>query len=236
MVATADDLDQLRRLARWSAALAIVLSVPSTLALLAAWQWNVEAMVFGDPATVLAGGPSSAALLRWGAYIDMFYSYLLLAPLALFLHRRLHPVKPWLAEIGTLCAFAYIFVGAAGAAIVGTVGPTLVEAYATAPPAEQPAITRSFGILRDITFGLWQVLDPITAGTWILSTGWLLLPERRLLARFLLVLACGLFAFGITSMFGIHSLGVLLSTVAAVVLLWIAWVVTDRWTRPSSSR
>jgi hypothetical protein len=222
------DIDDLRRLARWSAALAIVLSVPSTLLFAAAWAWNLEAMVFGDPATILGGAPGSAPLLRWGAYLDMFYSYLLLAPLALFLHRRLRPIRPWLADLGTLGAFAYIFVGAAGAAILGTVGPTLIESYAVAPPAERPAIAVSFAMLRDITFGVWQVLDPLTAGTWILSVGWLLLAERPLLGRFLLVLACGAFAFGLTSMFGIHSLGVLLATVLAVVLIWVAWVLAQR--------
>lgn len=94
MTSTGDDLDQLRRVAIWSSALAIVVSVPSTLALFAAWRWDVDAAIFGDPTTVLGGGRASATLVRWGAYGDMFYSYLLWAPLALFLHRRLRPRKP----------------------------------------------------------------------------------------------------------------------------------------------
>jgi hypothetical protein len=222
------DLDQLRRVAIWSAALAVVVSIPSTLAFFAAWQWDVDAALFGDPTTILEGGRSSATLLRWGAYGDMFYSYLLLAPLALFLHRRLRPRKPWLADLGTVAAFAYIVAGAAGAAILGTVGPTLIEAHAAAPPAERPAIAVSFGVLRDITFGVWQVLDPMTVGVWVVSVGWLLLPERDRLGRLLLVFACGMFAFGITTMFGIHELEVLLIIFGAVPLIWLAWLLMGR--------
>jgi len=220
-----NDTDQLRRLARWSIVLAIVLSVPSTLAFLGAWRWDVEAMLFGDLATILSAAPGSAPLLRWGAYLDMFYSYLLLAPLALFLHRRLRPIKPWLADLATLGAFAYIFVGASGAAILGTVGPALLEAYAVAPEAERASITVAFGMVRDTTFGLWQVLDPLTAGTWILGVGGLLLSERPILARFLLVLACGFFAFGITAMLGIRSLGGLVAIFGVVPVIWLAWFV-----------
>jgi hypothetical protein len=158
----------------------------------------------------------------------MFYSYLLLAPLALFLHRRLRDRKPWLADLGTVAAFAYIVAGAAGAAVLGTVGPTLVEAYAAAPAAELPAIAISFGVLRDVMFGVWQVLDPITAGTWVATVGWLLLPERDRLGRFLMVFACGMFAFGITTMFGIHELEVLLITFTAVALIWLGWLLVGR--------
>jgi hypothetical protein len=222
------DLDSLRRLATWSVLLAVVMSVPSTLALIAAFGWNVEAMLFGDPGAILGGGASSAALLRWGAIGDMFYSYLLLVPLALFLHQRLRPLKPWVADIGTAGAFAYIFVGAAGAAILGTVGPSLIDAYAAAAAGDRGAIAISFGVLRDTTFALWQVLDPITAGTWVLSVGWLLPPERRRVGRFLIILAGGLFAFSLMTMLGIHSLTGLLALVAAIVLVWAAWVVLDR--------
>jgi hypothetical protein len=223
-----NDVDALRRLATWSVVLAVVLSVPSTVALVAAFGWNVEAMLFGDPNAALGGGTTGAALLRWGAIIDMFYSYLLIAPLALFLHRRLRPLKPWLADLGAVGAFAYIFVGAAGAAMLGTVGPTLVEAYAAAAPADRVAIATSFAMLRDITFALWQVLDPITAGTWILSVGWLLLPDRPLVGRFLVVLAGGLFVFSVMAMLGIHSLGALLALVAVVLVVWAVWVVSGR--------
>jgi Domain of unknown function (DUF4386) len=226
------DLDSLRRLAIYSTVLAIVLSVPSSLAFFAAFGGDVEAAIFGHPTAILGGGASAAALLRWGAILDMFYSYLLLVPLAVFLHRRLRPVKPWLADIGTIAALAYIFVGAAGAAILATVGSSLVEAYAAAAPADQPAIATSFDVLRNIVyFGLWQTLDPITSGVWISSVGWLLLSERRLIGRFLVVLGAGLMGMSVMTMLGIHSLAALLASVAVIMLIWLGWVVGGRPSR-----
>ena len=223
------DLDSLRRLAIYSTVLAIVLSVPSSLAFFAAFGGDVEAAIFGHPAAILGGGASAAALLRWGAILDMFYSYLLLVPLAMFLHRRLRPIKPWLADIGTIAALAYILVGAAGAAILATAGSSLVDAYGTAAPADQPAIATSFEMLRDIVyFGLWQMLDPVTSGVWISSVGWLLLSERRLIGRFLVVLGAGLMGMSVMTMLGIHSLAALLASVAVIVLIWLGWVIGGR--------
>lgn len=226
------DLDSLRRLAIYSIALAIVLSVPSSLAFFAAFGGDVEAAIFGEPEAILGGGASAAVLLRWGAILDMFYSYLLIAPLTLYLHRRLRPIKPWLADIGTIGGFAYIFVGAAGAAILATVGSSLVEAYGAAAPADQAAIATAFDALRNIVyFGLWQMLDPITAGTWISTVGWLLLVQRPIVGRFLVVLGVGLMCLSGTTMLGIHSLTVLLAGVAVILLVSLAWIIAARGRR-----
>jgi hypothetical protein len=223
------DLDSLRRLATLSALLAIVIAVPSTLAFVAAFGWDVEAAIFGRPDAILGGGEGSASLLRRGAFGDMLYSYLLLAPVALFLHRRLRPIKPWLADLGTAGAFAYIFVGGSAAAILATVGSSLVDAHATAGPAERVAIATSFDVLRNIVyFALWQTLDAITAGTWVLSVGWLLLAERPLVGRLLVVLGAGFLALSVMTVLGIHSLAVLLAIVATVLAVWAGWAVIDR--------
>jgi hypothetical protein len=224
-----DHQDGLRRLAWYSLLLALAVALLSAPAYFAAFGWDVEAAIFGHPSAVLSGGAGTASLLRWGAVGDMFYSYLLLAPLALFVHRHLRPRRPWLADLGTAAAFAYIVAGAAGAAILAGVGPPLVEAYAAAPPAERVAIAGSFEVLRGIVyFGLWQTLDPITAGTWVLSVGALLLTERRLVGRFLVIAGVGLMALSGMTMLGVHSLPVLLGTGAAVLGLWLAWIVIDR--------
>ena len=223
------DLDSLRRLAIYSSGLAVTLSVPSSLAFFVAFGGDVEAAIFGEPAAILGGGASAAALLRWAAILDMFYSYLLIVPLAVFLHRRLRPLKPWLADIGTIGALAYIFAGAAGAAILATLGSSLVEAHGAAAPADRMAIATSFDVLRNIVyFGLWQTLDPITAGVWVFSVGWLLLSQRPLIGRFLVVLGVGLMGLSVTTMLGIHSLSVLLAGVAVIVLVWLGWMAADR--------
>jgi hypothetical protein len=218
------ELDSLRRVATYSSVLAIVIAVPSSLAFFAAFEGNVEAAIFGDPEAILGGGASAAALLRWGAIGDMFFSYLLLVPLAVFLHRRLRPINSWLADIGTIGGLAYIFVGAAAAATLASVGSSLVEAYQTAPAADLPAIAISFGVLRNgVYFGVWQTLDPLTAGIWVARIGWLFLSERPLIGRFLVVFGIGLLAFSVLTMLGVHSLTAVLAVLALVGLLWFAW-------------
>ena len=225
----ASDLEARRRMARFSLLLALFVAVVSSFAYFGAFGWDVESAIFGDPSAILDGGATAAALLRWGAFGDMLYSYLLLAPLALYLHARLRPVAPWLADLGTAGAFAYIVAGGSAAAILGTVGPSLIDAYAVAPSEARVAIATSFDLLRNLVFfGVWQTLDPITAGTWIVSVGLLVLPERGLVGRLLVVAGAGLMALTGMTIFGIHSLVLVLADVALVALIWLGWVVIDR--------
>ena len=49
-----------------------------------------------------------------------------------------------------------------------------------------------------------------------------------LVARFFVLLAGGLFALSVMTMAGIHSLAVLGSIVAVIVVVWAGWVVTGR--------
>ena len=207
------DLNALRRLALIGVLLAIVIGVPSTLAALAA-----------------SGGDFEAALLfRWAFLGDMFYSYLLLVPLALFLHRRLRERRPWLADLGLAGAFAYIFLGGAGAAILATAGSSLVEAYAAAAPADRPAIATSYELVRDIVyFALWQTLDGFTAGTWMFSVGWLLLADRPRVGRLLVPLGVAGWAFAVITMLDVHSLAVLGAVLLLALAAWLAWVLIDR--------
>jgi hypothetical protein len=159
----------------------------------------------------------------------MLYSYLLLVPLALFLHRRLRPNRPWLADLGALAAFAYIFLGGAGAAILAIAGSSLVEAHALAAPADQPLIYVSFEAVRDLVFdALWQMLDAITLGTWIVTTGVLLLPERRALSRVLVGLGAGVIAYSAVTMLDIRSLALVALFPGLGVLAGLVWWLVDR--------
>ena len=223
------DLAALRRAAVVGVLLAVVVAVPTTAAFFAAFGWDLQAALVGDPGAIIDGGPDAVALFHWGAIGDMFSSYLLLVPLALYLHRLLRPRKPWLADLGTVAGLAYIFVGASGAAILGAVGPPLLEAYATAAPPDRLAILTSFELLRNVVFfGLWQTLDPISLGAWVLSVGWLIRPDRRALGPLLVVIGGGLMALSGLTMLGIHSLTVLVVGFLVLLLVWAGWVVVDR--------
>lgn len=222
------DLDALRRLALIGVALAILIALVQIPTALVAFGGDFEAIVF-RPEEILGRGPEAAMLWRWVLLADLFDSYLLLVPLALFLHRRLRDRRPWLADIGLTGALAYIFVGGAAAAILATAGSSLIEAYAAAAvPADRLAVVTSFELLRDaLYFGVWQTLDAITAGTWILSVGWLLLVDRPVLARLLVVAGIAAWAMALITMLDIHSLAVVGAVLVVVLVVWLGWVVVD---------
>lgn len=231
------DLNALRRLAMIGVLLAVAIGIVSTLVALAAFGWDFEATTFGHPDAILGRGPEAALLFRWAFLGDMFYSYLLLVPLALFLHRRLRERRPWLADLGLAGALAYIFLGGAGAAILATAGSSLIEAYAVATPAERPAIATTYELVRNIVyFALWQTLDAITLGTWVFSVGWLLLADRPLLGRLLIVFGVGGWAAAVMTMLDVHSLAVIGAGLLVLLATWLAWVVMARRRRPRVGR
>jgi hypothetical protein len=222
------DLDVRRRLAVLATLLAVLISVPSSLAFVAPYRFDLDA-VLTDPGSIVDGGAGAAALFHWGAIGDMLYSYVLLVPLALYLHGLLRPRKPWLADLGTLGALAYIVVGASGAVMLASAGASLIEAYATAAAPDQFAISTSFHALANLVFfGLWQTLDPIGLGTWLLSVGWLIRPDRRALGMLLVVFGVGLLAASVRTMLGLTGLNVLVGGVLVLVLAWALWVAIDR--------
>jgi len=210
-----------------------VLAVPTAVlsigAGVLALDGNVEALIFGDPDVILAAGLDAVPLWRFSMLTDVLYSYLLLVPLALYLHRRLRERGPWLADIGLIGALAYILLGATGAAVLAIAGSSLIEAYATADEASRPAITTSFVLLRDVFYyGVWQTIDPITAGAWLFSVGWLLRPERALVGRLLVALAAGFWIFSVATMIGVHSVAALAIIFAGAGVGWLAWIALKR--------
>ena len=224
------DLEALRRAALVGVALAVVIGLVATPTYLAAFGWDVEAATFVHPEAALDQGPGTSALWRWGFAGDMLFSYLLLTPLALFLHRRLRERRPWLADVGLIGALSYILIGSASAAILTHAGSSLIEAYHAAAPGDQSAILSSFHLLRDaFVFGVWQTLDGLTAGTWLLSTGSLLLAERPLIGRLLVMLGLWAWAFvAVTTISGIHSLALLGGGLTVALAIWILWFALGR--------
>lgn len=223
------DLEALRRAAIVGGALAVVVGIVATPIYLAAFGWDLEASIFVHPEAALDRGPEAAVLWRWGFLGDMLFSYLLLLPLALFMHRRLRGRRPWLADLGLAGAFAYIFIGGAAAAILAQAGSSLIVAYHAALPIDRPPILTAFLLLRDaFVFGVWQTLDGLTAGTWVLSVGWLLLVDRPLVGRLLVVLGVWAWALAFMTMLGIHSLAVLGGGLVVAVAVWIVWVALER--------
>jgi len=219
------DLQTLRRVALAGVLLAVVLGGAST-ALIFASVGDFEAFTFGHVDTILRAGPQAAPLWRWAMLTDMLFSYLLLAPLALYGHRLLRERKPWLADLGLFGALAYITLGAASAASLAIAGSSLIESYGAASPEQQVAIVTSFTLLRDVFYyAIWQTVDAITLGTWLFASGWLLLSDRPRLGRLLVVLGGGTWSGGLMTMVGVHSLAVVALIFGAALGLWLLWLV-----------
>ena len=122
-----------------------------------------------------------------------------------------------------------------GRRILAQAGSPLIEAYHAAAPTDQPAILIDFHLLRDaFVFGVWQTLDGLTAGIWVLSVGWL---PSSIALRWGGYSSCWGVAVGPRAHddVGIHSLAVLGGGLAMGLAVWIGWVALERrQLRPSS--
>lgn len=128
-----------------------------------------SAQMSPDPAALLTGGASGATLLQWASVVDLF-GYLLVAPLVVYLYLRFRD-DPRMV-LYTAAGFAYILVGALGAVIFLAAGPMLLRDYAPAGGAQQVAVTTTFTALYQIVvIGLWQTLESIAGGVWLLGSG-----------------------------------------------------------------
>jgi hypothetical protein len=128
-----------------------------------------SAAVNSDAVALLAAGGNSADLFRWANVADLF-GYLLVAPLVVYSSRRFRE-DPRIA-LYTAGGFAYILVGALGAIIFLAAGPMLLRDYASASGAGRAAIATTFTTLYQIVVvGLWQTLEGIPGGVWLLGMG-----------------------------------------------------------------
>ena len=222
------DLDSLRRAAIIEVALAIAVGIVTAPMYFAAFGFDLDAALFVRPEAVLGRGPATAVLWRWGFLGDMLL--VLAAPasgavppspapgaaavagrprprrrVGIHLHRRRGGRGPGARRIVS-------YRGVRGGGPGGSGGDLRV----VPPPA------------RALVFGVWQTVDALTAGTWVMSTGWLALVERPTVGRLLVVLGTLGWALAVMTMSGIHSLAVLGGGFAAAMVAWIVWVIFER--------
>lgn len=218
----------LRSLALGGVILAVVISVPASVAFLVPYGMDMDRLL-AEPGSIVGSGPDGATLFRLGAVGDLLYSYVLLAPLALYLHRLLRPRGAALADLGLVAAVAYVAIGATGAAILAAAGAPLIEAYTAAATSERAIIATAFdAVARAVMHGMWQTTHPFTLGTWIVTTGWLMRHERRRLGRLLVVVGVGAYLASLRTVSGLYGLDVMLVAGAGLLLAWLAWIALDR--------
>ena len=168
----------------------------------------------------------SGPLVRWGMLCDLLGYYLLLTPLALYLHRWLAPKSRQLFALYTLSGLAYILVGAAGAATLAAVLPPLIEQAPQTSGVERMVLdTVMESVARGVVVGLWNTLEVIPASIWWLGVGWHLRPERPALGFITIILGGASLLNVVGVWLGLSLLSVVgLNALLMLVPVWALWL------------
>jgi hypothetical protein len=154
-----------------------VTSLASLVVGLSGADFDFEAV--SEAATFIALGTDAVAPVRWGLWLSMFGSYLLLVPVALFLLRWLRQDDPVVADLATVAAGFYILLGAAGASVLASTLPDLIQQYADADAARRAGLLNDFDLARRIAEdGLQGVVQNVAGAAWFLGMGSLLRRHR----------------------------------------------------------
>jgi hypothetical protein len=188
-----------------AAAIAAIVSAPlaiaSVVTSLAAVRFDFAAMA--DPAMLLRAGHAAAGLWRASMLFDLFGYYLPIVPLVLVLRAAFRPRAGAWSELFGLSLLAYCLLGAAGAAMLTTAIPPLIEAYPAAGPDGRRVLEQVYAAQSDDVYvGMWNLLETFLGGLGWLGFGWLLRSRGRGVG--VLTLALGLASL-------IDSLGTILN-------------------------
>src|SRR5258708_32405665 len=178
-----DQAKRFGRLAGVTCLLAGACYVACGVVVAAAVNFNLSLAAFSG--TMITIGPGGAELLRWGMVLDGLGSYLLLGPLALYLWEGFKPERPALANLYSLCGLAYILVGAMGAFALAAALPPLIVAYGPASAAQRETLQVVFDTTFNVVYrGLWNPLEVVLLGVWLLGVGPWIASTRPALGRF----------------------------------------------------
>lgn len=155
------------RLAAWVTGAAFACMVVSVLLFFATTAVSSQGTL--DSRAMIATGKRGSALVGWASFFDMF-GYLSLTPLFLYLRQRFRHEA--LIDLYTVAGLAYVLIGALGAAMLATAGPSLIRQYATANAAQRESLTSTLATINQIvSIGCWQILEGIPAGVWLVGIG-----------------------------------------------------------------
>jgi hypothetical protein len=146
-----------------------VTSLASLIIGLSGADFDFEAV--SEAATFIALGTDAVAPVRWGLWLSMFGSYLLLVPVALLLLRWLRQDDPVVADLATVAAGFYILLGAAGASVLASTLPDLIQQYADADAALRAGLLNDFDLARRIgEDGLQGVVQNVAGAAWFAAS------------------------------------------------------------------
>jgi|SRR5580700_1962637 len=165
------------------AVLAIVLEMGSLVFYSAAAGFSVSLSV--SPIVLLAS-QSSARLIEWGSIIDMF-GYLCIAPVVLYLRDRHAGAR--LINLYAVAGMCLVVIGSAGAVVMATAAPYLIDQYHLASSGGKQNIDLVFTALyRAVVVGIWQTLESLAGAAWLIGTAIAIWGKAPRLVYFLLLL------------------------------------------------
>jgi hypothetical protein len=154
-----------------------VMSLASLVVGLSGADFDFEAV--SESASFIALGTDAVAPVRWGLWLSMFGSYLLLVPVALLLLGWLRQDDPVVGDLAAVAAGFYILLGAAGASVLASTLPDLIQRYADADAAMRAGLLNDFDLARRIAEdGLQGVVQNVAGAAWFLGMGSLLVRHR----------------------------------------------------------
>ncbi len=190
---------------------------------------NFNPNVTANPVLFLSVGTHGANLLRWGLILDMLGYYLLLLPLALFIHYWSKAKNPIWVNFYTTCGLGYILIGATGAVTLAVVQPPLINAYAQGSVEQRTFLETIFGTIWNIVYGgMWNILGELLAGVWFLGIGLLLRSERRIIGIIGMIVGASALIDSLGNIVGMESLALVgLSVFIILAPIWMLWFGID---------
>lgn len=199
-----------------------VIALGSMLFGLWATEFNFE--TFSNPVELLDLTGNTPTLIRWFMLLDMFGYYLLLLPVVWYAHRKLEASTPW-ATLFTSAGFAYVVMGAMGAAALAAAWPSLIISYQSAAAENKEIYKAAFLLSNDLVVkGIWNTLEVWLAGVWWLGLGIYTIKARALKIT-TIVLGTGSLIDGageVVGLPGVAEVGLNIYLLFAIV--WAIWI------------
>ena len=213
-----------RRIAAMSAIISVPLSLGASFALLSALDFDAD--IVDNPVSLLMFDPPIGGTFQVIEFIGLFAYYLMLLPLALYLHNWLKARNERLMPLYTLGGLGYIFVGSLGSVVLFSALPPLMEAYPQATTEDQMAIATAFEALFDLAVNGFFVFSSILGSVWWIGLGLILYASHRFLGIFSTVLGIGLLIDAIGTGLQVEADAVMSALEAFTFLtqIWVLWM------------
>jgi hypothetical protein len=222
------DESAFRRMAGGAAIISAPVALGASLTLIMAIQGDPE--IVANPVGMLTLGESVASILRRVEFAGMFGYYLLLVPATIYLWKWLSPRKPNLITVYTVIGLISITIGSIGSALLFSVWPPLISAYAQASQAQQEILSGVFRAFNDVVLVGLLPVSALLYGLWSLGIGLDLRAEKRALGVAAVVLGIIHIAYAVGANLQIELLASLefLTFLAPVWALWLGIVIYRR--------